>query len=471
VFRRFSVDFALFSILVDALLVALSFFLADHLRPALNRLPFVAVVRGAPSVPPILYPVASFLWVLMLMMLSVYDGRKNLRLGDELRSLLLASVLATVLLAGAFYLSLREISRILFLSFAGMATLFLASWRVAAYFGRGVGVSSRARPRRVLIVGAGVVGNKLAGQIGLYRNVGLALVGFLDDSAEKGADPQARVLGTLREARQIVSQREIDDVVLALPRRAYEQVNALVAELHSLPVKVWVVPDYFQLALHHAVVEEFAGLPMLDLRAPALSEYQRMVKRVFDVMVGLILLPFALPLMGLIALAIRLDSPGPVFFRQQRAGENGKLFGMLKFRTMVAGKASWPEGPARADEKGRWIHKSADDPRVTRLGRLLRRISLDELPQLFNVLRGEMSLVGPRPEMPELVERYEPWQRKRFSVPQGITGWWQVGGRSDRPMHLHTEDDLYYVQNYSLWLDLVILLRTVGAVLSRKGAY
>jgi lipopolysaccharide/colanic/teichoic acid biosynthesis glycosyltransferase len=125
----------------------------------------------------------------------------------------------------------------------------------------------------------------------------------------------------------------------------------------------------------------------------------------------------------------------------------------------------------RLDESGNLIHKSADDPRVTRVGRVLRRTSLDELPQLFNVLIGDISLVGPRPEMPHLVERYEPWQRKRFAVPQGITGWWQINGRSDKPMHLHTEEDLYYVHNYSLLLDMQILIKTVGVVLRGKGAF
>ncbi len=153
----------------------------------------------------------------------------------------------------------------------------------------------------------------------------------------------------------------------------------------------------------------------------------------------------ALP-MAIIALLIRLDSPGPVLFRQKRVGENGRLFDMLKFRTMVAdAESAAGSGPGRRTTDGQVIHKHKDDPRVTRVGRFLRRYSLDELPQFFNVLRGEMSLVGPRPELPWLVDRYEPWQRKRFAVPQGITGWWQVNGRSDKPMHLHTEDDLYYV--------------------------
>jgi lipopolysaccharide/colanic/teichoic acid biosynthesis glycosyltransferase len=169
--------------------------------------------------------------------------------------------------------------------------------------------------------------------------------------------------------------------------------------------------------------------------------------------------------MALSAIAIRLREGGPVFLSQKRVGENGRIFPMLKFRTMKP-NARRP----RQDSEG-FLHKRVDDPRVTRVGRFLRRTSLDELPQIWNVLKGEMSLVGPRPELPQLVERYQLWQRKRFAVPQGMTGWWQVNGRSDKPMHLHTEDDLYYVQNYSIGLDLFILLKTFWAVLSGRGAF
>jgi lipopolysaccharide/colanic/teichoic acid biosynthesis glycosyltransferase len=174
---------------------------------------------------------------------------------------------------------------------------------------------------------------------------------------------------------------------------------------------------------------------------------------------------------GLIALAIKVESSGPVFFFQERIGQHGQRFKMIKFRSMYQeAEQRWQE-VARRDSDGRLLHKSSDDPRVTRVGRKLRRASLDELPQLFNVLRGEMSLVGPRPEMPYIAAEYEPWQWQRFRVPPGMTGWWQVNGRSDWPMHLNTEDDLYYIQNYSFWLDLRILLKTVAVVLRGHGAY
>ena len=283
--------------------------------------------------------------------------------------------------------------------------------------------------------------------------MGIRILGYLDDDPAK----QARgldVLGSLDKTRELVLENDVDDVIVALPQSAFSRLNEVVSGLYDLPVRVWVIPDYFALTLHQASVEKFAGLPMLNLRAPAISEYQRMVKRGFDLISTLLAMPILLPVIGLIAAAIKLDSPGPAFYRQKRVGENGRIFEMVKFRTMVENADALRHQVETVNDEGQLIHKQRNDPRVTRVGKFLRRTSMDELPQLFNVLKGEMTLVGPRPEMPYLVEKYDLWQRKRFAVPQGMTGWWQIHGRSDRPMHLNTEDDLFYVQNYSLWLDL-----------------
>lgn len=194
-----------------------------------------------------------------------------------------------------------------------------------------------------------------------------------------------------------------------------------------------------------------------NVRATALDP---VLKRGFDLVAAIAGLVILSPLLLVIGLAVKLQDGGPIFYRAPRIGKDGRPFRLYKFRTMVVD----------ADRRGPGI-TSNGDTRVTPVGRWLRRTKLDELPQLINVVRGEMSLVGPRPELPVLVERYQPWQHQRFVVPQGITGWWQVNGRSDRPMHLHTEDDLYYVQNYSLLLDLQILLKTVLVVLRGRGAY
>jgi lipopolysaccharide/colanic/teichoic acid biosynthesis glycosyltransferase len=196
-----------------------------------------------------------------------------------------------------------------------------------------------------------------------------------------------------------------------------------------------------------------------------------MLKRTFDFIFGVFALIFTLPVIIVSALMVYLEDGFPVIFRQERVGKDGQVFEMFKIRTMVKNAEALRGQVEKRDVDGRLIHKAKDDPRVTRVGRLLRRFSMDELPQLFNVLNGTMSLVGPRPEIPYLVEMYEPWQHKRFEVLPGITGWWQVNSRSEKPMHLHIEDDLYYIQNYSIWLDLKIILRTIWVVLIGKGAY
>ena len=196
-----------------------------------------------------------------------------------------------------------------------------------------------------------------------------------------------------------------------------------------------------------------------------------MYKRVFDLFFGFVALAFSLPLMVLLAFGVYLEDGSPIIFRQMRVGKDERLFQMFKFRTMVKNADQLQRLMETRDMRGNLMHKTKDDPRITRIGRLLRRFSLDELPQLFNVLAGTMSLVGPRPEIPYLAEKYEPWQRKRFTVLPGMTGWWQVNSRHAQPMQLHIEYDIYYIENYSFWLDLKIIFRTIWVVLIGTGSY
>jgi exopolysaccharide biosynthesis polyprenyl glycosylphosphotransferase len=289
-------------------------------------------------------------------------------------------------------------------------------------------------------------------------------------------NPQAETLGyphlgPLEHTLQVAQEHQINEVIFALPRVAHAKLTNLVAELQALKVNVRVVPDFFDLVFLRSVVEDFGDKPLITLREPALNPFQRLTKRVFDLVVSSILLTISLPFMAGIALLIKWDTPGPVIFKQQRVGENGRLFYIYKFRTMLHDAEVRQGDLNHRVINGQPIYKFYDDPRVTRVGRWLRRTSLDELPQFWNIITNDMSLVGPRPELPWLVELYEPWQRKRFEVPQGLTGWWQVNGRADKPMHLNTADDLYYIKNYSLWLDIQIIFLTVKAVFSRKGSY
>jgi exopolysaccharide biosynthesis polyprenyl glycosylphosphotransferase len=472
--RRFSLNFAIFSMVVDLACIASMLYASGYIRPLLSvylqELPLIRDVNKAMRLPEPLYVAFPLLWVTVMLFFNVYDGEKNLRIVDEFTSLTLSALLAGVALAGVLYLSYRETSRLLFLFFVTATYLALLLWRLPARLLYRQRRLAQRSVSRILIVGAGPLGREVQSLLSAPTHLPLEVIGFLDDDPQKQAQ-HADILGNVDEARAVVQKFSVQHVVIALPPRAYQRVNNVVTDLFDLPVETWVIPDYFHLTLHHAAVRELGSIPMLNLRAPALSSYQRMIKRVFDLMLVIPSLPFVLPVMGIIALLILLDDGSPVFFRQQRVGENGRLFTVYKFRTMVRNAEDLRHLVEEVDEHGNLIHKKPDDPRVTRIGRFLRRLSLDELPQLFNVLRGEMSLVGPRPELPYLVEKYQPWQRKRFAVPQGITGWWQIHGRSDKPMHLHTEDDLYYIQNYSIWLDIRILIRTIWIVLRGKGAY
>jgi exopolysaccharide biosynthesis polyprenyl glycosylphosphotransferase len=468
--RRFSTNFAIFSMAVDALIIILTLWGMARIRPYLDGNLFKEI--PAPLILPVaIYVLFPILWVSILAFLNVYDAQRNLRVVDEYTNLTLGSVLATITSAGALFLSYRDTSRAFFALFAISSYVAILLWRIPARLLYWKWSAARkGHGQRVLIAGAGPVGHEVRSRVVLYQHMNIEFAGFLDDDrAKRAKDPQ--ILGSVDNVCEVVKEQHITDVVIALPTHAYRRINQVATDLQELPVKVWVVPDYFQFFLYQARAEDFLNIPMLDLRAPALTESERMIKRSFDLLVSLcLLIPFGI-VMAVSALLIWLDDGSPVLFTQKRVGENGRLFTMYKFRTMVKGAEAMQSLVSKTDEDGNVIHKHPRDPRVTRVGRVLRRLSIDEFPQLFNVLRGTMSLVGPRPELPYLVEKYQLWQRKRFAVPQGMTGWWQIHGRSDKPMHLHSEEDLYYVRNYSIWLDIQILIRTVWIALRGKGAY
>lgn len=208
------------------------------------------------------------------------------------------------------------------------------------------------------------------------------------------------------------------------------------------------------------------------VRRSGLNTRQRIMKRIFDISVAGTALIFALPVLVIVAIMITLETPGGVFFFQERYGEGGEKFKIFKFRSMVANADKMVDDIKEYDDDGNTIYKRPNDMRVTRVGKFIRKTSLDELPQLLNVIRGDMSIVGPRPEVSRIVEKeYAAWQHERFNVPQGITGWWQVTSRSEKECYKATDKDIYYVRNYSLWLDIKIILMTVPALLKGKGAF
>jgi exopolysaccharide biosynthesis polyprenyl glycosylphosphotransferase len=469
--KRSRANYALLRFVSDIALTEVALFLASSWQALV---PFVDPFTHGQLPSGILasvYLLVAFIWGIAFLLQSVYVTR-DLRAVDDAQAIFVAVTLATLSLASILYFLFPQVSRLQILVFYVLNLAFLIGSRLVIRLGLKVTGRPRYTPRRVLILGASEMGRDVSHMISERRWAGLEVVGFLDDTIPAQSDVEGfTVLGKTQELDVHVKTLGIDEVIVALPTQAYDRFFRLIRDLQDLPARVRIVPDHIKITLFRTAVEEFAGIPMITVQKPTLNSFERQIKRVFDLILGTLTLILISPVLLLVALAIRLDSPGPILFKQHRVGENGQIFLMYKFRSMVKDAEKQQAKTMRIREDGKMLYKHPDDPRVTRVGKFIRRTSLDEFPQIFNVLRGEMSLVGPRPELPWLVERYEPWQWQRFSVPQGITGWWQVNGRSDKPMHLYTEDDLFYIQNYSFLLDIQILWRTVGAVVKSKGAF
>ena len=469
--RKLDTNTVIFLIISDLVITLLAFFTAIQARYWLHF--GVQLTWEEVAQPWTIYVLVALIWGVTFVLAQVYDARRTARALDEAQVITWAVAVACLVFAGVLYLTFREVPRRLFLYFVVGDLALLIGFRVALRAALRYAGRRDPLPRRVLIVGAGRLGRRVAEGVRAQHASGLQLIGCVDSEVDwlSPDDPVAPLLGTIQSAPSLVRENDVDEVIFALPMRDHRAIESLVVALEDQPVRVRVVPDFLDLAMSRATIEDFNGLPLVGLRDPAIDDFDRVVKRVFDLVLSTLTLLIAWPIMLAIAIAIKLDSKGPALFVQERIGENGQPFNMFKFRSMVVDAEELAITVVQEDDNGVLIHKAPNDPRITRVGKFIRRMSLDELPQLFNVLRGEMSLVGPRPELPRLVERYETWQRRRFAVPPGMTGWWQVNGRSDRMMHLHTEDDLYYIQNYSPLLDIQILWRTVGVVLHGRGAF
>lgn len=475
-FKRFSPTYMALLLLLDGMFIQAALWLAMQLR---YQLPYGQEVRPewipqfvyAPTL--VLNVVVAILWLAGFLLAAVYTPQRIVHWYAEYQRIFLAHTVTSFSLAGVLYMARLELPRLTYFYFYSLALVGLLGYRSLLRIWHRVRRQSAKNVAQILLVGAGDLGQRIIEEFRHQAWPGLSFIGFLDDDPQKQGREIAGlpVLGNLDRAAEFVMAYGVDEVIIALPPRAYDRLANLVATLHQLPVRVRVVPDYFSLSLSGATVENLGGIPLIGLRDPAIDGFQRLIKRLVDIGAASVGLLIISPLLLLVAAAIKLEDSGPIFYPARRIGENGQHFYMVKFRSMVVNADKMLDQVSKADEQGNIIHKNPNDPRVTRMGRLLRRTSMDELPQLWNVLIGEMSLVGPRPELPDLVEKYEPWQRKRFAVPQGMTGWWQVNGRSDKPMHLHSEDDLYYIQNYSLWLDIEILWKTIFVVARGRGAF
>jgi len=324
-------------------------------------------------------------------------------------------------------------------------------------------------PRRTLIVGTGEVAKMVERKISSHPEYRLELVGFVDDDPH--SDGSAPVVGRPADLPRLVDELEVDWVILAFSRASYEETLDLLRGARRPDVHLSIVPRFFEVFASNATIQELEGMPVVNLPPMRLSRGVRFTKRVVDLVVSGLGLLVLSPLLAVIAVAIKLDSRGPVLFRQERHGRGGSIFRIVKFRTMRVGAEQERLALASMNEVDGALFKMKEDPRVTRVGRILRRTSLDELPQLWNVLKGEMSLVGPRPFVVHESSQITGWASRRLDITPGITGLWQVLGRTDIPFDEMVKLDYIYVTNWSLFWDLKILFQTIPVVLSRRGAY
>ncbi len=413
----------------------------------------------------LLLPVVVIVWLMVFSSLSIYSARFSVSQYNQIQPIVVAITGAVLVFAGVAYFFFRDLSRFLFLYFYVLDILFLVGWRKIIFFFLKEDILTGWRPRhRVLIVGQGDLAQDVAVAIKTFAWSGLELLGFVGDGPD--------AVGAPADLPALVKSGMVDEVIFALPPGHQEQLQQMVVQLQPLSVNMRLVPDVIDLVFVRATIEDFAGLPLIGLREPAINIFDRLIKRAFDIVCASALLLLSLPFMLVIIGLIKSTSEGSVFYTSRRAGEGGRIFNMIKFRTMRAG-ADRRETALFVRNGGTiGLKKNRHDPRITRVGRILRRTSLDELPQLINVIKGDMSLVGPRPELPWLVDRYDPWQYQRFTVPQGMTGWWQVRNRANQQAYnVRVEDDLYYIHNYSFLLDLRILFLTMGAIIRGDGAY
>jgi exopolysaccharide biosynthesis polyprenyl glycosylphosphotransferase len=425
------------------------------------------------SAPPILLLYIAWFGILLVAITRSYGlyGSVRNRSGlHEMRMTIQATWTSGLILCGTLYLARAEmVSRIVVVLMVIFATMMLcarrALWRKIAYNRYREGLETR----NVLIVGAGRVAHALRNHLESLRHLGFRFKGFVALTENEAESGDADIVGDMRNCLSLARSLFVDEIFLSVPADK-KLVIALVEEARAVGIDVRVVPDLYDGLAWNAPVEYVGQFPTIPLHRRDFPIGAFLMKRALDASLSALALFACSPVMLLIAIAVRFDSKGPIFYKAQRIGRKGRNFSCYKFRTMVADADKLKEQLAHMNERSGILFKIAKDPRVTRVGRVLRKYSLDELPQFYNVLRGDMSLVGPRPPVASEVEQYDLSHLRRLDVLPGITGLWQVEARQDPSFDSYISLDTAYVENWSLWLDMKILARTVGVVFSGTGS-
>ncbi len=444
-------------IVLDAASVILAFFSAYYLR---NTGPFRLFLEAVQ--PLYIYltvlPVAILLLIILFHLSGLYDQTKRTKPLTESYLLIKSVSLWILIIMASSYLYKYDYSRIivalfyiLTLTYVLIIRSFIRKYETNLYK-KGVGVIN------ILIVGAGRNGREISRRLQELETAGYKLIGFLDDEVK--SKKYFPVIGHLSDISKIISKRKVNEIYIADPRLSHETILELITKCEGKNVKFKVVSNVFDLVSGAVDISRLESVPSLDLWRVRTGWGSGIGKRTFDVITSAMFIIPSFPIWVTIVVSIYLTDGAPALLTQDRVGFKGKKFKMIKFRTMKKGVAKYADPP-----------KNLQDKRITTVGKFLRKTSLDELPQLINVFLGDMSMVGPRPEMPQKVAKYTPWQKKRLEAKPGLTGLWQILGRKDLPLEHNLEYDFYYINNQSFLLDLIIILKTIPLVISGKGAY
>ena len=462
-------------IIFDAILINVCFALAYFFR-------FKILVFITPDSIPIfeqyfnVLVFVTLIWLAIFKIIGLYEDKKFPILLDEMASLFMGVSFSTLSLLGMLFLYQEFwFSRLVIVNVWWIALVLLGLERFVLFAIKRQMRLHGWRVKNVLILGAGEMGQILGVKIISDKASGYRALGFLDDDPAKLGKSYngISVLGKvdIPQIQSIIQDKKIEEIIIASNKIPAERILDIITECERHGVEFKIVPGILELIASRLDIDELGGVPLLTVSEIQLKGFNAFAKRMADVILSSVGVLLISPVFLVFASLIKITSPGPVLFRQQRVGMDGKTFSMFKFRSMVAdAEQLLPELESLSEAEGH-LFKIKDDPRITPLGRFMRRFSIDELPQIFNVLFGQMSLVGPRPPLPREVEKYNAWHKKRLRVRPGITGPWQVSGRSLLPFEDMVRLDIYYIENWSLWLDFKILLRTIPVVLFGTGAY
>lgn len=465
---------------IELTIITASFFVCFYLIrdfPYLNPFDIVPerqVIRGPYSMQAYL-PVFWVSFVIWAVLLWLRGGYRDLRIQSKWAAArhvaLNGFIFFCVLNSVAFLLKFEFVSRPFVVAYAVSSTAELVVLRLL-----GLSVLRQARrrgynARQVILIGTGRRAQQFLSQVARHPEWGYRLVGLLDkDPALKGESIAGyRVLGTLDDLPEILESRVIDEVIFVTPRAWLDDITRCVLYCEAVGIPATVSTDLFDLEIASGAPKKLGDMCYLSFETPAIKGGEMIIKRLFDIVSSGIILFLASPILLAVALAIKLTSPGPVLFKQIRTGRNGRKFFLYKFRSMVVNAEARMAELRDKNEMTGPVFKMTNDPRITPIGKFIRRTSIDEFPQFINVLKGDMSVVGPRPPLPSEVEQYQPWQRRRLSMKPGITCIWQVSGRNEVAFEEWMQMDLKYIDNWSLWLDLKLLFLTARAVFASTG--